>query len=127
MTDDIAIPGASEGARRAIGEGPGIGAKRGRMSARRKQAAVLRVLRGEDLDFVSRDLGVSAARLSGWRDAFLAAGAVALKSGPADVRDDEIRRLRAKVGELSMDKELLEGKIARLETGRPLARRRSRS
>jgi hypothetical protein len=31
-------------------------------------------LRGEDLETVSRSLGVTAATLSGWRDAFLAAG-----------------------------------------------------
>lgn len=36
--------------------------------------AVLRLLRGEDLDTVSRSLGVAAATLSGWRDAFLDGG-----------------------------------------------------
>ena len=126
MTDDIASPGPSEGAQRATGEGPGLGAPRGRMSAKRKHGAVLRVLRGEDLDLVSRDLGVPAARISSWRDNFLAAGEVALKTRPVDDRDEEIQRLRSKVGELTLDKELLEGKIARLEAGRPLARRRSR-
>jgi hypothetical protein len=44
------------------------------MSAKRKQSAVLRLLRGEDLELVSRELAVSAAELSVWRDAFLAAG-----------------------------------------------------
>ncbi|MFP4045252.1 MAG: IS3 family transposase, partial [Rhodosalinus sp.] len=44
------------------------------MSAQRKQEAVLRVLRAEDLELVSRNLAVTAAALSGWRDAFLAAG-----------------------------------------------------
>ena len=38
----------------------------------------------------------------------------------------EIGRLQAKVGELTMTAELLEAKIERLETHRPLARRRSR-
>ena len=50
------------------------------MSARRKQSAVLRLLRGEDLELVSRELGVTAAELSAWRDAFLAAGEAALKT-----------------------------------------------
>ena len=45
-----------------------------RMSAKRKRDAVLRILRGEDLETVSRDVGVIAARLSSWRDAFLAVG-----------------------------------------------------
>src|SRR4051812_25401260 len=86
------------------------------MSARRKQEAVLRLLRGEDLELVSRELGVTAAELSGWRDRFLAAGEASLKSRPADARDAEIGRLQAKVGELTMAAELLEAKIERLET-----------
>ena len=44
------------------------------MSRRRKRDAVLRLLRGEDLETLSRALGVTAATLSGWQDAFLAAG-----------------------------------------------------
>ena len=99
---------------------------RRRMSARRKQEAVLRLLRGEDVELVSRALGVTAAELSGWREAFLAGGEASLKSRPADARDAEIDRLQAKVGELTMTTELLEAKIERLETHRPLARRRSR-
>jgi hypothetical protein len=96
------------------------------MSARRKQEAVLRLLRGQDLELVSRELGVTAAELSSWRDQFLAAGEASLKSRPADARDAEIGRLQAKVGELTMTAELLEAKIERLETHRPLGRRRSR-
>jgi hypothetical protein len=96
------------------------------MSARRKQEAVLRLLRGEDLELLSRELGVTAAELSGWREAFLAAGEASLKSRPADARDAEIGRLKTKVGDLTMANELLETKIGRLEAARPLAPRRSR-
>jgi hypothetical protein len=96
------------------------------MSARRKQETVLRLLRGEDLELLSRQLGVTAAELSGWREAFLAAGEVALKTRPADARDAEIGRLKEKVGDLTMANELLGAKIEQLETSRPLARRRSR-
>ena len=96
------------------------------MSARRKQSAVLRLLRGEDLELVSRELVVTAAELSAWREAFLAAGEASLKSRPVDARDGEIGRLKEKVGELTMTTELLEAKIERMEGGRPLARRRSR-
>ena len=99
---------------------------RRRMSARRKQDAVLRLLRGEDLELVSRELAVTAAELSGWRDAFLAAGETSLKSRPADARDAEIGRLKEKVGDLTMVAELLGAKIGHLEARRPLARRRSR-
>ena len=50
------------------GAGGSTPERRRRMSARRKQDAVLRLLRGEDLELVSRELGVTAAELSGWRD-----------------------------------------------------------
>ena len=100
--------------------------RRRRMSARRKQDAVVRLLRGEDLELLSRELAVTAAELSGWRDAFLAAGGASLKSRPADARDAAIGRLKEKVGDLTMANELLGAKIERLEVPRPLARRRSR-
>src|SRR3954470_22175031 len=73
---------------------------RGRFSAKRKTEAVLRLLRGEDLDTLSRELGVVAATLSGWRDAFLDGGTAAMKSRPADDRDELVARLQAKVGQL---------------------------
>ena len=94
---------------------------RGRFSVRRKSDAVLRLLRGEDLELLSRELGVTAATLSAWRDDFLAGGQAALKSRPADERDEEIARLRAKVGELTMDNELL---LQRCRAERPFAPRR---
>jgi hypothetical protein len=106
-------------------DGPAPGHRR-RMSARRKQDAVVRLLRGEDLELVSRELAVTAAELSGWRDAFLAGGGASLKSRPADARDAEIGRLKEKVGDLTMANELLEAKVERLEVPRPLARRRLR-
>ena len=81
--------------------------ERGRFSSRRKTATVLRLLRGESLELLARELGVTAATLAGWRDDFLAGGQAALKSRPADDRDEEIARLRDKVGELTMDNELL--------------------
>ncbi len=118
--------GPAERAPHAGGDGPTPEPRR-RMSARRKQETVLRLLRGEDLELVSRELGVTAAELSGWRDQFLAGGEASLKSRPADARDAEIDRLQAKVGELTMTTELLEAKIERLEVLRPLARRRPRS
>lgn len=111
------------GARRANGAGA---EGRGRFSVRRKAEAVLRLLRGEGLEVLSRELGVTAATLSSWREAFLAAGAGALKSRPSDAREEEIARLQAKVGEITMANELLEEKIERLEAGRPLGGRRPR-
>ena len=106
-------------------EAPGLG-RGGRMSRQRKRIAVLRLLRGEDLELVSRELGVTAATLSAWRDDFLAGGEAALASRPKDARDLEADQLKAKLGEVLLERELLQRKIELLESGRPLARRRSR-
>ena len=101
-------------------------ARRRRLTAVRKQEAVLRVLRGEDVDLVARSLEATAADVSNWRDAFLEGGASNLKQRPRDARDEEIDRLRAKVGEITMDNELLYEKIAKMQAGHPFARRRSK-
>jgi hypothetical protein len=68
--------------------------------------AVLRILKGESLDALARELKVSTSRLAQWREEFLAAGQSGLKAREPDARDDEIQRLRAKVGELTMDNEV---------------------
>lgn len=97
---------------------------KGPFSSKRKTEAVLRLLRGEDLDTLSREYGVRAARLSQWRDDFLAAGEAGLKGSGPDARDDKIRQLQAKVGELTMDLEASREAVERLKGGSPLASRR---
>ena len=104
--------------------GPGRG---GRMSRPRKREAVLRLLRGEDLEMVSRALGVTAATLSGWRDAFLTAGEAALATRPGSGEELVAERLKGRLGEALIERDLLREKVAALEAGRPLARRRWRS
>ena len=124
---EVSIEVPSQGARRATGEGGQHGWKKPeRFSARQKTEVVLRLLRGEALDLLSRELGIPAARLATWREAFLDAGQEALKKAPLDSRDREIGRLREKLGESTMEIELLREKIGRLETNRPLPHRRSR-
>jgi len=68
-------------------------AERGRFSSRKKMDVVLRVLRGDDLDVVSREAEITAATVSEWRDQFLASGQAGLKSRAGDSRDDELARL----------------------------------
>jgi transposase len=51
-------PGGAERPQESGVAAPGRG---GRMSRQRKAAAVLRLLRGEDLESVSRSLGITAA------------------------------------------------------------------
>ena len=107
---------------------PGSGAvalgRGGRMSRQRKTAAVLRLLRGEDLETLSRELGVTAATLTGWHDAFLAGGEAALTSRAATGEELESERLKAKLGAALIERDLLNEKIALLEAGRPFVRRR---
>jgi transposase len=116
-----ARPGAAERPQESGAAAPGRG---GRMSRQRKSAAVLRLLRGEDLETVSRGLGVTAATLSGWREAFLAAGEAALSTKPASGEELESGRLKAKLGAALIERDLLNEKIALLEANRPLARKR---
>lgn len=122
-------PGVAEragGAERPAESGGAAPGRGGRMSRQRKTAAVLQLLRGEDLEMVSRGLGVTAATLSGWRDSFLAAGEASLTTRQKDGEELASERLKAKLGDMLLKTELLEAKIAVLEDGRPLARRRSR-
>ena len=69
---------------------------------------------------------MTAATLTGWRDAFLAAGEASLARRATDGEDLQSERLKARLGEMLLKQELLEAKIVALEGGRPLARRRSR-
>jgi transposase len=123
-TNETERPGAAERPRESGAAAPGRG---GRMSRQRKMTAVLRLLRGEDLEIVSRSLGVTAATLTGWRDAFLAAGEAALATRPEGSGEAlEGERLKVKLGEAMIERDLLTEKIAALEAGRPLARRKPR-
>src|SRR6187549_3868611 len=92
----------------------GAGPER-RNSARRKLAAVTGLLRGEPLETVARELNVTVARLSAWRDRALVGAEAAMKERERDSRDEEVLRLKAKLGEVTMANELLEQKIAALE------------
>src|SRR5262245_54641687 len=124
---ELSIELPAQGARRATGEGSTNGwQKPQRFSARQKTEVVLRLLRGEPLDLVSRDLGLPAARLTTWREAFLDAGQDALKKPPLDSHDRALARLRQKLGEATMEIEVVQENLGRLETHRPLRRRRSR-
>src|SRR4029453_10471966 len=78
----------------------------------------------EDLETVSRGLGVTAATLSGWGDAFLAAGEAALATKSATGEELESDRLKAKLGAALIERDLLHEKIAVLEANRPYGRAR---
>jgi transposase-like protein len=98
-----------------------------RWSAARKQEVVLRLLRGEPIDAIAREINVEPYRLERWRDRALAAMSAGLKArAEADPVQANLAAAHQRVGELSMANELLREKITRLENGIPFHRARSR-
>ena len=101
------------------------GGERGvRWSTRRKEGVVMRLLRGESLDLLARETGQPAGRISAWREEFLAAGREGLKARPAPIEDVALREAQRKVGELSMEVDILQALLER--KGHPQFPRRSK-
>ena len=117
-------PGALEGARRATGSAPGAAAERApkRWSANRKKEAVLRLLRGEPVEALSRELGVEIYRLEAWREKALAGMDAGLKARHNDPLEDKLNEATRRIGERVMENELLRRER---ELRRPLDRKRS--
>ncbi len=97
-----------------------------RWSAGRKRDVVLRMLRGESLDALSRELGVELYRLEEWRERALAGIDLGLKDRQGEPLVAELNAAKRHIGVLSMENELLRERARALEGRRPLATRRSR-
>ena len=101
-----------------------------RWSARLKAEIVLRLMRGESLDALAREIRQPASRISDWRNSFLAGGELAMKIRAGDPEHEtaveDRRRLEAKIGKQAMEIELLYERCDKLEAGLPPAQRRSR-
>jgi len=78
-----------------------------RWSARKKADAVIRLLRGESLEELSRELRVEAHRLQAWRDEFVAGGIEGLKGKPLALEDRRLKEAERKIGALTMENEVL--------------------
>ena len=94
-----------------------------RWSAARKREVVLRLMRGESAELLSRELGLPSFKLEQWRQRSEAALEGALKEREADPADGQLAAAMQRVGELSMANELLRARIGR---SGPLGRGRSR-
>ena len=94
-----------------------------RWSAARKREVVLRLMRGESAELLSRELGLPVFKLEQWRQKAEAALEGALKEREADPADGQLAAAMRRIGELSMENELLRARIGRPG---PLARGRSR-
>ena len=135
MTDNfeknVAVDGpvVNEGERSSstftTGQGVSVGPleARQRWTVARKREAALRLLRGEPVELLSRELGVEIFRLEAWRDKALAGIDASLKERKGDPVKAELDIAMKRIGELTMQVELLEAKT---ETSGPLGRRRSR-
>ena len=97
-----------------------------RWSAARKREVVLRLMRGESAELLSRELGLPVFKLEQWRqkaEAALEGALGALKERDADPADGQLAAAMRRIGELSMENELLRARMGRPG---PLARRRWR-
>lgn len=115
-------PGSLEGARSATGGEAGAAAEVKRWSAGRKKAVVLRLLRGEPVDALSREVSVPIYKLEQWRDRALAGIDAGLKERENDPVERQLDEANRRIGELVMEVEILQ-KERRAK--RPLAGRRS--
>ncbi len=118
----------TEGARRATGGGADGGALAPgqRWSAGRKRDVVLRLLRGESLEALSREVGVEIYRLEEWRERALAGLELGLKAREGEPLAQALDAAKRHIGELSMEIELLRERARAAEKRLPLAMRRSR-
>ena len=108
----------------AIAPQPGPLAPGQRWSVGRKREAVLRLMRGEPAELLSREPGLPISKLEHWRQKAEAGLEGALKEREADPASDELAAAMQRIGELRMEVELLRAKMGR--TSGPLARRRWR-
>ena len=94
-----------------------------RWSAARKREVVLRLMRGESAELLSRELGLPLFKLEQWRQRAEAALEGALKEREGDPADGQLAAAMQRIGALTMENELLRAKMGRPG---PLGRRPSR-
>jgi len=94
-----------------------------RWSAKKKSKVVLRLIRGESLDSISREVGLHTYILEEWRQRALEGIESSLKIRENDPLSDELDKAMRRIGELSMENELLK---VRCRSKNPLRRGRSK-
>lgn len=82
-----------------------------RWTSKRRLALIVGILRGEtSIQEAARKHGLTVAEIEEWKERFLAAGENALRSHPKEeeaLKDEQIRKLKQKVGELVLDLDIL--------------------
>jgi transposase-like protein len=83
-----------------------------RWTAKRRSALVISLLKGEtSAAEAARQHGLTVAEVEDWRDKFLLGAENALRSRPRHeeaLKDEQIKRLQQKVGELVLDLDILQ-------------------
>lgn len=74
-----------------------------RISARKKEEVVLRLLAGENINDVSRELKVTVVEIESWKQRFLIAAREGLKSHGKDPVEKELDIAKKTIGELTME------------------------
>lgn len=83
---------------------------RKRWTAPRKKEAVLRLLKGEPIDGLSRELGVTIGQLEQWQETVLTRMELLLKERSEEPVYEELEAAKKQIGELCMENELLREK-----------------
>ena len=94
-------------------------AKQKRRMAGTKEAVVLRLLHGEDMELVSRESSFGLHELKKWLDQYKWAGREALKSHPGIANDLELEQARQLIAKQALELEILK-KARALAEGRRL-------
>src|SRR3982750_605349 len=82
-----------------------------RWSAARKREVVLRLMRGESVELLSRELGLPLFTLEQWPQRAEAARDGALREREAEQADSQLAAAMQRIGELTMENELLRAKM----------------
>ena len=96
-----------------------------RWTIARKREVAIRVMRGESIEMLSRELGVESYRIQEWYERALAGLDAGLRERGGDPLEDQLKRAHALVGELTMMNELYQERLRRIEH-RPFDPKRSR-
>lgn len=96
-----------------------------RWTAKRRAALILSIVKGEtSVPEAARAHGLTVAEVEEWKERYLAAAENALRSRPKDeeaLKDEQIKKLKQKVGELVLDIDILK----EAQKGRPFGRETS--
>ena len=81
-----------------------------RWSASRKMEIVLRHIRGESLDSLSREIGISGSQIEAWHQKVIQGMELSLKDREKDPLQNDLDLAKKRIGELCMENELLREK-----------------